>query len=394
MKNLPSVLILSLSATGVAVARAFASHNVRVYGTDHQFAAGIFSKFINRPFFGYKVRLDENLLENMIAFSKKQSLKPVLFPSDDRFIEFVSNNYDELNNHFIMQKSLAPDVSKTFLNKNKFYELCDKHNVMYPKSFFLNGDETVEDVMEHVSFPMILKPYLIHKWKKRLHGNKVILIKNAHELKDVLSKWRNDLQHMMIQEVIGGKESDIWIFKGYFDENGRVLCSFTGRKLRQYPPVFGSASLAESVSNSELNKTSVDFLTSLRFHGLCGAEFKFDRSDGAYKMIEVNIRPQLWDDLMRIAGKEIIWTAYCDMIGDKASESEQKYDIKWIYLTRDILSAFWHIRKNNLSFPEYIKSYKGLRTEAFFDIRDIKTFFGVPVDSLCQFYKYYISSKE
>ena len=395
MRNFPAVLILSLSATGIAVARALASHNIKVYGTDHQFAAGIFSKLINKPSFGYKVKLDEKFLENLIEFSERQNLKPVLFPSDDKFIEFVGNNYQILNNYFIMQKSLHPEINKLFLDKKEFYQLCEKFNVQYPKTMFLSGIESIDDIVDQTRFPLILKPHFIHKWKQQLHGQKVIFIKDIRSFKNIFATWRDNLKYMIIQEVIEGDESDIWIFKGYFDENGKILCHFTGRKLRQYPPIFGSASLAESASNDEIAEISIDFLTKLKFQGLCGTEFKFDRRDNEYKMIEINIRPQLWDDLMRISGKEIIWTAYCDMIDDKTqSISEQIYDVKWIYLTRDILSAIWHIKKGNLLLSECVKSYKNLCTDALLDTSDIKMFFGVPIYTLYQFYQFYVSSKE
>lgn len=392
MNDLPVALVLSLSASGVAVARSLAAHKVSVYGADHQFAAGLFSRYIKKPNFGYQVALDNNFLENLIIFAEAKKLKPVLLPSDDRFMEFVSHHYDILKEHFILQESLKPDVCQLFLDKKIFYELCGQHNIKYPKTAFITGQESVGDIIHKIRFPMILKPHIIHKWKRKLRGQKVIMIRNKEELEIVLNQWRDNLEHMVIQEVIEGKESDIWIFKGYFNQHGEIIDFFTGRKLRQYPPGFGSASLAESASNDKIAEISIDFLTQLKFQGLCGTELKYDHRDNEYKIIEINIRPQLWDDLMRVAGKEILWVAYCDMTGNEITvRSNQMNGIKWGYLTRDILSALWHMEKNNLLFSEWIKSYRKLHSEALFDIKDLKMFLGIPLYTFYQFYRYYLS---
>jgi len=395
MKNLSKALVLSLSATGIAVARALTKHDVKIYGVDHQFAVGAFSKFIHKPFFGYKVNLDCEFLENLIKFSNMQDLKPVLFAADDKFIEFISMNYDVLKNYYIIQKSLHPNVSKLFLDKKNFYELCKKCDVSYPKTIYLSGNESVEYIVDQIRFPLILKPYLIHKLKRRLHGKKVIFVKDVKELEGILVNWRDCLKYMLIQEVIEGEESDIWIFKGYFDENGKLLDSFTGRKIRQYPPVFGSACLAESAANDTIAQMSIELLTRLGFQGLCGTEFKFDRRDNEYKMIEINIRPQLWDDLMRISSRNLILTAYCNLIDHKIpTVSAQIQNVKWGYLTRDFLSAIWHMKQGNLRFSDWLKSYKGLSTDALLDKNDKKCFLGVPGYTLYQFHRFYISSKE
>jgi len=169
------------------------------------------------------------------------------------------------------------------------------------------------------------------------------------------------------------------------------MSAFTGRKIRQYPPNFGSACLAESMPNEEVERISVEFLEAVKFHGLCGSEFKYDKRDRMYKMIEINIRPQLWEDLTRIAEKEIVWTSYCDMAGLTVSnDREQKHGVKWVYLTRDIFSALWQVRKNNMSIKKWINSYRGVKADAIIDFSDLKMLLYLPVYTLVQVFKYKI----
>lgn len=391
MKNYPPALILDLSATGVAVGRILARHGVKVYGADIQdIAIGKFSKYIKRPPFGYKVELNSIFLDELIQFSKKNASKPVLIPSSDSFIEFVGKHFNVLKEHFLMQSSLSPQVSFKFLNKREFYKICDKYDVAYPKTLLLTGEESANDIMKVLRFPIILKPYLIHKWKRYLSGNKVILIKHINELRIILSKEKVLLKDSMLQEVIPGPEENIYLFKGYFDKYGKFLASFTGRKIRQYPPNFGSGSFAESVFNEEVERLSVEFLRKLNFQGICGTEFKYDSRDSIYKMIEINIRPQLWEDLTRVSEREVLWTAYCDLAGlELPKQNDQKNQVRWIYFIRDIFSGLWHVKNSNACFKDWIKSYSsGIKTDALIDFKDWGLIMSLPFYSFSQVYNY------
>jgi predicted ATP-grasp superfamily ATP-dependent carboligase len=386
----PVALVLDLSATGVAVARMLVKHGVEVYGAEaREDTIGNFSRHVKRPSFGYNITLDDQFLEKLLQFGRSFDPKPVLIPADDLYIEFIAEHYELLKDHFEMQNSLHPDISPGFLNKREFYQLCDKHDMPYPKTIFLTGQETIEEVTDSMRFPMILKPDLIHKWKKYLRGKKVMLIETQEMLEELFENHQAIMRDSMLQEVIPGQEDQLYLFKGYFGRDGKLITSFTGRKIRQYPPNFGSASLAESLPNEDVERMSVEFLEAVKFHGLCGSEFKFDARDNVYKMIEINIRPQLWEDLTRIADVEIAWYLYCDLAGLPIPErSTQKNGVKWVYLTRDVFSALWHIRNGNTSMFKWFKSYAQTKADALIDFKDLSMLLRLPMYTLSQIIKY------
>ena len=392
MNHYPPVLILDLSATGIAVARILGNHGVDVYGADlGKISIGRFSKYVKKPAFGYKIEIDSHFLDMLTYFAKNFNNKPVLLPCSDIFIEFVSKYYGILKDFFSIQESLAPSISTKFLDKREFYKMCEEYNIPYPKTIRLSGYETVSEIVKKLKFPMILKPYLIHKWKKYLKGKKVIFIQYVDELEYILKKEKKLLQDSLLQEVIPSSEKNIYIFKGYFGKDGELRASFTGRKIRQYPPNFGSFSLAESIENEEVKQMSINFLRKARFKGLCGTEFKYDQRDGSYKIIEINIRPQLWEDLTRLAEAEVLWAAYCDLAGvNLASQNKQKNNIKFAYLLRDLYSALCQIKNGDLRFIEWLKSYSNLKGDALIDLKDLKLLIGIPIYIISQFYLYKI----
>jgi len=373
MHKLPPALVLDLSPTGIAVARILHCHGVDVYGVDvSERAIGKFSRYIKKPSFGFETDLNKKFVDNLIYFSKRFSKKVVLIPCSDVFIEFVSSHFDILNEYFYIQDSLNPDISEKFLNKRKFYSLCEELNIPYPKTLYLKGYEKSDYILQRLRLPMILKPNLIHKWKKHLKGKKVVEIKNKDELNDILKKERELLKDSMLQEIIPGPEENIYVCKCYFDKSGKLLASFTGKKIRQYPPIFGSGSYMVSCEAKEVEEISISFLTKAGFKGICGTEFKYDPRDGIFKMLEVNIRPQLWEDLTRVAGREVVWVAYCDLAGLEIPElNSQRNGAVWCFLFRDIISGIWHVSKGNGKFWKWLCSYmKKIDTDALIDFRD------------------------
>ena len=119
----------------------------------------------------------------------------------------------------------------------------------------------------------------------------------------------------MLQEVIRGPEANIFVAGLYTDAKGDCLSIFTARKTRQYPPMYGSGSYMEACWSQEIADLSIDLIRRLDYKGICGSEFKWDERDERWKLIEVNTRPTLWFSLTRAAGVDVIWDAYCDLVG-------------------------------------------------------------------------------
>ena len=368
----PPVFVLGLSATGLSVGRIFSARGVQVFGTDRKNGQiGRYSKHIIKPPFGY-IAKENSLLDDLIEFSKNLAVKPILIPSDDEFIEFISRNAKELKGHYLFNSSYEKETSEKFLNKKKFYRLCEEHGVAVPKSLYLSGHEMLNNILAEIRFPFIIKPDLIHRWKKKLHGNKVLLVSTAEDFKQVVDKYDGILSQSTIQEVIPGPESNIFLFKGYFSEaTGECIADFTGQKILQVPINFGSGSFVKSIINEEVREISKAFLKSCNFRGLCGSEFKYDNRDGKYKMIEVNIRPQLWEDLTRVSLRDVLWYAYADLVGlPDVSVPEQKNGKSWSYFLRDITTTLELKKRTGLSIIDWLTSYKYLSTDAILDMQD------------------------
>jgi predicted ATP-grasp superfamily ATP-dependent carboligase len=206
---------------------------------------------------------------------------------------------------------------------------------------------------QHINFPCILKPALIHCAVDFLRGRKVLIARNRGEFERHVAALPEASGKWLAQEVIPGPESNITVFGGYFDRSGVPRQTFTGRKLRQFPPGFGSASLARSETCRQTLDLSLDFLGKIGFKGVCGTEFKRDPRDDRLKIIEINPRPTLWFALTHAAGKRIVETACLDLAELPLPVQEEQIDgILWHYALKDFYSnIFYRMRGKSFIFP-------------------------------------------
>jgi predicted ATP-grasp superfamily ATP-dependent carboligase len=110
----------------------------------------------------------------------------------------------------------------------------------------------------------------------------------------------------------------LYTIASYSNRDGRVLRSYSGRKITLYPYQHGYTSVAETLTvPADLICTAQSLLNEARFHGgISQAEFKFDARDGLYKFLEVNWRAWLWVKLAASSGVNLPLIQYYDLTGD------------------------------------------------------------------------------
>ncbi|ULQ46697.1 hypothetical protein JN531_000025 [Flagellatimonas centrodinii] len=278
--------------------------------------------------------------------------RPLLLPTSDVFIEFVMANAERLSHSFEVLGGYR-GVAADLLDKERFHALCHQHGFLTPGVWQAVGTERLLALADEVPFPCILKPKLIHKAKAFLSGKKVLLCRSREEFVSQVHRIPDDSGGWLVQEVIPGPESEITLFGGYIGRDGIARQVFTGRKLRQYPSGFGSASMVTSEPCDETRTLTLGFLQRIGFQGVCGAEFKRDPRDGRLKIIEINPRPTLWFQIAHDAGLRIVEAAWRDMSGKPPlPEGDQRTDVCWRYLLKDIASARFYRRSGkDFVFP-------------------------------------------
>lgn len=180
----------------------------------------------------------------------------------------------------------------------------------------------------------------------------------------------------MFQEVVRGKDQQILIYAAYFNRDHQPVASFSGRKIRQFPPGFGVTVMAEGRDDSEFRNICAGFLTALGFHGLCDVEFKSDAETNELKIMEINPRAGRWYGVVESCGLNLPYLAYLDLIGNKVPTGlTQKKGKRWVHFFRDFLSSVFYFQKKELSVKDWLNSLKGPKKWAIYSPGDLLPFF-------------------
>jgi len=349
--------------------------------------AGRFSKYIT---FLCESNAD-SLYKTLLNVASNEKCKPILFCTEDYYLHFLAEYSQELQEYYVMPESYVRNTIDVFLNKVKFYRMCMKHSVDLSPTYFPSDISEVKSISKEIHYPCVIKPALPHLWRKRLKGKKMVKVNKSRELVlqyDILSSIGDDL---IIQEVVPGGDELIHVFGGYFNRDSKPLAVFTGRKLRQFPPRFGSASLAESLWNQEIVEKSVSILKKMKFHGICGAEFKLDPRSGTFRIMEINIRPTLWFSITDASGVNVVYLAYRDLADLPCEDlsNQEKYG-KWIYFVRDFASSIYYMICGELSIKRWIESLRGVNAHAIYAGDDFSPVIFMPICSAKEFLSYFL----
>ena len=124
----------------------------------------------------------------------------------------------------------------------------------------------------------------------------------------------------LLQEYIEGEGF------GYFAliDKGELLAQFAHRRLREYPLSGGSSTLREGIAPARMQELGCALLKAMDWSGVAMVEFRRDRRDGEFKVLEVNGR--WWGSLPLANGSGVHfpWLYYCLLTG-RSLERELTY---------------------------------------------------------------------
>jgi len=361
MKN--PVISLGLSTPGIFILRHFRKYGIEAYGLDsNPKELGFYSRFGIKSVCPDPEFKGEEFRDYLVKFGKSFSVKPVLIPSSDKFVLPLNDYAKELSEHFLFTMP-ENDILRRLTSKRYSYELAVKHGFPAPQTCFANNVRELENFVREVEFPCILKPEFPESWRtgfleEYCRGEKVIIVNSADEIFEKYDTIRKYDDRVIVQEIIQGEDKNLHYFVSYVDRNQNCLGSFTGIKERISPVHFGSASYVNIIYNEELENISVKWLKEMKFWGASGIEVKKDPRDNQFKLIEVNPRFGLWDEVGIRFGIDVAMMCYKELTGEAQERIEnKKINIRWVSIHRDIRSSAEYVSHGILPLSGILKSY-------------------------------------
>ncbi|HZM35109.1 MAG TPA: ATP-grasp domain-containing protein [Burkholderiales bacterium] len=357
-----------MNATGLTAARSLGREGISVSGFDVSAKrVGFRSRYCASEVCPDPLHQSEELARFLRHRVGNGPGKVVLLPTSDAFFLFLSRHREQLADRFLMNLP-SEDVAESVVNKRRLYELAAASGAPFPKSFFPDTYDDALAVKDALRYPAFIKPYWGHQWRAHFGGlHKGFKVWSPDEF---LCRFREVLasgHSALVQSYITSPDDNLFSVSLYVSKAGEVLAAFPRRQVRQYPPNSGTVTLAIGERNPELVAAATRFCESFGYRGIAGLEYKRDREDDQYKLLDFNPRLMLSDGLTAYCGINLALLQYLDLTDQKpAPQREYREGVKWLDTIADFHAFKQYHEEGELGFKDWLKSMMGARVFALF----------------------------
>ena len=365
------VVVVGLGMTGLGVVRSLYPHRIPLIAIDTFRRGGSTHTRLCR-----KVLVDpsekDGLWDAIVRIGKAhESVRPVLILTTDLAVIEASERREELVK---LYRFHLPDREQVriLMDKTAFAKYALQHGLSVPSTLTVRGSEDWTRVLDECPFPCVVKPkYRSDAWK-RAGLPKAYRADSRGQLAELVPMLCSVESDYVIQEWVPGPDSEVYFHLAYYAGDARELVHFTGRKIRQWPPLIGSTSMAEGAISEEVDRDARRLMQLVGFKGLGSVEFKLDHRDRRFKIMEATVgRPNLQSEVATANGVNIAYWAYCDLVGeDLPTATPATRNVRWIFVKKDLKSALYYWRRKKLTLSGFVRSYRPSRYYADFSWRD------------------------
>ncbi len=222
----------------------------------------------------------------------------ILIGCGDGYAELIAKHKDELNDVFVCPY-IDYKLLKTLNNKERFYEICEKYGLPYPKTQIITKSEWKNDphkVPQPFEYPVTLKAANSVEWLDvHFEGRKkAFRIQSREEFDNVLRlSYENGYESdFILQDFIPGDDSNMRVLNAYVDSHHHVKMMCLGHPLLEdpSPAAIGNYVAILPEYNEEIYHTIQTFLEKVKFTGYANFDMKYDVRDDTFKLFEINLR--------------------------------------------------------------------------------------------------------
>lgn len=353
-------IVMNLCINGLGVVRVLGRQGIHVIGMHDgkSPAPALCSKYLADV-----LRYEGGDLERvdlLVRMGPKWTDKPVLFPIGDMMVRCVAERLDELRPYYRIGLP-SRELVETMISKRGFAKLAEELRLPVPLSLFIEDEKMIEDVASKAVYPCIIKPEFRSTGFEGTGSQKAYLAYNPDELISAYRNFSHGEPRAIIQEWIPGGDGVVYFCLQYYGRLGKLLGSFSGRKIRQWPPLSGGTASCEPAENSVIEDLTNRFFSAFDFHGLCSMEFKRNIETGRIVLVEPTVGRTDWQsDVANANGVPLPYIAYCDLAGLTIPPIKRtRRRVRWVRWSADRASAEQYRAKGELSILSWLFSICG-----------------------------------
>ncbi|HTT48726.1 MAG TPA: ATP-grasp domain-containing protein [Pseudolabrys sp.] len=362
-ESVPGALVVGGAHVSIAVARSLGRRGIPVWLlANHPLPT--YSRYVKRSIFWPDAGQPGDL-SPIINVARQHNLQGwVLMATGDQEMELIARNRDVLSQYFRIVTADWSTVQWVY-DKRLTYSRAARVGIDYPESFEPRSMREIEALA--CRFPVILKPATrggedaftrAKAWKAETREQLATLYRRAAALVGG--------DAIIVQEWIPGAGEAQFSYAALC-ERGEPLASLTARRTRQHPIDFGrSSTFVETIEMDEVEALARRFLKSIAYTGVAEVEFKRDRRDGRFKLLDVNGRFWTWCGLGDLAGVDFPYLAYRQSLRQNVAPVRAKAGLAWVHGSRDIVAAAEEFMRGTLTVGGYLRAFRQPLTFATF----------------------------
>lgn len=296
------VVVVGSGLNALGIMRSL-GHDVKSIFVTQEKVAARFTKFGTKHLVSSTT--DKQIVDELVKLGAQISGRPLLLLSEEKTVAAVSENREKLAEYF---QFILPTHAQLLglQSKSDFQTMAEESGCLIPKALIMS--KATDDDANSLAFPCVFKPlYQDKAYSQRF--KKAYKMHNWEDVKALYAEISPIMPDMILQEWIEGEDSDIYFNLMYIAENGQVVTSFSGRKVRSWPlNVGGTASCTSTKEHHEiLHQHTKKFVDSIGYIGLIGMEFKFDVNRNGFYMIEPTVgRTDYQHEIATLSGCNIL----------------------------------------------------------------------------------------
>lgn len=364
----PAIVLQASGPNALGIIRSLARAGVRVIAADHDpRALGLLSRHVTAVHAADPLAEPDRFVDDLLAIGRGPGAGGVLFPTHDEAIAAIGPREAEVD--ALLARPWSPwSVMRDVIDKGHQHETARRVGFPVPATVTPRDEGDVAAAAAELRFPVVLKPRYAPEFRRRFRAQ----VLEASDAEGLRRAWEQAAPYgPQISEVIPGGDDRLWTLGSYRDRDGRPLASFTGRKLRQWPPRFGTARSAEARWDRGLAERGHALLDALGFHGISQVEVKRDPRDGRDYLIEVNPRAWLWIGLATSCGVNLPHAAWLDATGSpRAWPAGHRDDRRWFLAGKHLAGSAREIARGQWGVGPFLRSMRPPLVEGVIDLRD------------------------
>jgi D-aspartate ligase len=250
----------------------------------------------------------------------KIGTRTVLVPLNDEAAVLIAEHAVSLSEHFLTPP-IDSGLPRQLASKAGLRELCEQFGVPAPASAAPHTAAEAASFAAAATFPLVVKHAGV--WDNRNPTDASIgssssgprLVHNTDELLS-LGEFDGLTPAFVAQEYIPPEHAEDWIVHLYADSGAHCRVLFTARKVRSWPPVAGVTACGVSAANPALAHAAELFCKAIGYCGAADMDWRLDRRDGQYKLLDFN--PRVGNNFRLFAtesGIDVVRALHLDLTG-------------------------------------------------------------------------------